>query len=163
MVDPISPAAVTAMPGAVGTGMANEAGKRALESVGGLARRIAGREVAAPATPGDWDGLARLLHEGALRDPGNAARLAEVQALVRDALPEARARAVPQLPPSLRYFTDRDSQKRSMGHQLTAEAGRDGEVDRRLQRLLPRQYRHAGLRQQLGTSRAPRAPRSPSP
>ncbi|WP_245654307.1 tetratricopeptide repeat protein [Streptomyces violens] len=129
MVDPISLAAVTAMLGAVGTGMANEAGKRALESVGGLARRIAGREVAAPATPGDWDGLARLLHEGALRDPGNAARLAEVQALVRDALPEARARAVPQLPPSLRYFTDRDSQKRSMGRELARQyAGRPRRV-----------------------------------
>ncbi|MER7397746.1 tetratricopeptide repeat protein [Streptomyces sp. NPDC000151] len=129
MVDPMSLAAVTAMLGAVGTGMANEAGKRALESVGGLARRIAGREVAAPATPGDWDGLARLLHEGALRDPGHAARLAEVQALVRDALPEVRARAVPQLPPSLRYFTDRDSQKRSMGRELGRQyAGRPRRV-----------------------------------
>jgi hypothetical protein len=43
MVDPISLGAIGAVLAAVGSGMANEAGKRAWESAGGLVRRIAGR------------------------------------------------------------------------------------------------------------------------
>src|SRR5438034_230085 len=52
MVDPVSLGAIGAVLGAVGSGMANEAGKWAWESAGGLVRRIAGGEVAAPTTPG---------------------------------------------------------------------------------------------------------------
>ena len=40
MVDPVSLGAIGAVPGAVGSGMANEAGKRARESAGGLVRRL---------------------------------------------------------------------------------------------------------------------------
>jgi hypothetical protein len=60
MLDPISLGAIGAVLGAVGAGMANEAGRWAWESAGGLVRRIAGREVAAPTTPGELDDVARL-------------------------------------------------------------------------------------------------------
>jgi hypothetical protein len=49
MVDPISLGAIGAVLGAVGSGMANEAGRWAWESAGGLVRRITGREVPAAA------------------------------------------------------------------------------------------------------------------
>jgi hypothetical protein len=60
MLDPISLGAIGAVLGAVGAGMANEAGRWAWESAGGLVRRIAVREVAAPTTPGELDDVARL-------------------------------------------------------------------------------------------------------
>lgn len=72
MLDPISLSAVSAVTtvlGAVGSGMANEAGKWAWESTGGLVRRIAGREVPAPTTPGELDDVARMMAERFRQDP----------------------------------------------------------------------------------------------
>lgn len=105
MVDPISLAAITAVVTAVGAGMANEAGRTVWESVGGLARRISGREVSAPSDATERAAVARLLHDGARADPAHARAVAT---LVRafpgpaDAVPAPR-----RLPPSPRSFTDR--------------------------------------------------------
>lgn len=104
-MDPISLAAVTAVLGAVGGGMANEAGKWAWESAGGLARRIAGREVPAPVGAAEREAVARLLVDGAGRDAAHARVLAQV---MWGAPRPAQDTAVPrQLPPSVRFFTDR--------------------------------------------------------
>ncbi|MGW2718648.1 hypothetical protein [Streptomyces sp. NPDC001492] len=81
MVDPVSPGAIGAVLGAVGSGMANEAGTWAWESAGALVRRIAGGEVTAPTNPAnsttwpawctsgyrgilDWPGQCRSAHSG---------------------------------------------------------------------------------------------------
>lgn len=104
MLDPISLAAVTAVLGAVGAGMANEAGKWAWESAGGLVRRIAGREVPAPVDPGDLDAVARVVHDGVHRDPGLARAW---QAFARNVPLSGAGPARPELPPSVRFFTDR--------------------------------------------------------
>ncbi|GHH85174.1 hypothetical protein GCM10018793_52140 [Streptomyces sulfonofaciens] len=131
MVDPVSMAALTAMVGAVGSGMANEAGKRAYELLGGLAARIAGREVRAPCAPADWDALARLLHEGAERDPRHARSLAGMQALVGRALERPQALScAPPFPSGVRSFTDRQEALR----QLSREAFRP--ADGRPRRVL---------------------------
>ncbi|MGW1020038.1 hypothetical protein ACWGLO_08540 [Streptomyces niveus] len=63
---------MTAVLGAVGAGMANEVGKRGLETAGGLVRRIAGREVAAPADPDQIALVARIVYDGVHRDPALA-------------------------------------------------------------------------------------------
>ncbi|MEW2634727.1 tetratricopeptide repeat protein [Streptomyces sp. NPDC048389] len=128
MLELISLATVTAMLGTVAAGVGNEAGKNVALMIGGLARRIAGREVPAPERPAEWEGLARLLYEGALRDPEHARGLAEVEAVVSRALVQVRIRNSPQLPDGLRGFVDRDKQMR----QLTREASRkfDGRARR---------------------------------
>ncbi|MFI9046576.1 tetratricopeptide repeat protein [Streptomyces sp. NPDC053427] len=85
--------------------MANEAGKRAWESVGALARRIAGREVAAPVGSVEREALAALLVDGARRDQMHARAL---DAWVRGAPRLGGGTAVPRrLPSSVRFFTDR--------------------------------------------------------
>lgn len=117
-MDPISLAAVTAVLGAVGGGMANEAGKWAWESAGGLARRIAGREVPAPVGAAEREAVARLLVDGAGRDAAHARVLAQV---MWGAPRPAQDTAVPrQLPPSVRFFTDRQGLMR----RLDTEAAR---------------------------------------
>ncbi|MEV0739780.1 hypothetical protein AB0I51_28470 [Streptomyces sp. NPDC050549] len=63
MIDPVSMGAVAAVFGAVGSGMAGEAGERAWESAGGPVSRPAGREVPAPATSDELDALARMIHD----------------------------------------------------------------------------------------------------
>lgn len=128
MLELIPLATVTAMLGTVGAGLGNEAGRNAYLMIGGLARRIAGREVPAPERPADWERLARLLYEGALRNPDHARGLAEVEAVVSRALVQVRIRSAPQLPDGLRGFVDRDKQMR----RLTREASRkfDGRARR---------------------------------
>ncbi|MDO0938024.1 tetratricopeptide repeat protein [Streptomyces sp. DG2A-72] len=103
MVDPISVGAIGAVLGAVGTGMANEAGKWAWESAGGLVRRIAGREVPAPTTPGQLDDVARLVHDRLHDDP----RLAAAWALFARGIRRPEASGRPSLPDAPRFFTDR--------------------------------------------------------
>ncbi|MET9508610.1 tetratricopeptide repeat protein [Streptomyces flavidovirens] len=104
MLDPMSLAAITAVLGAVGSGMANEAGKRAWESAGGLVRRIAGRDVAAPTSGVEREAVARVVFEGVHRDPQLALRW---EAFTQG-MPSTRgASGRPQLPPSVRFFTDR--------------------------------------------------------
>ncbi|MEV0369252.1 tetratricopeptide repeat protein [Streptomyces sp. NPDC050636] len=128
MVDPISLGAITAILGAVTASMANEAGKRAWESVGGLVRRIAGREVPAPAGSAEREAVARLLVDGARRDPAHARALA---AWARSAprLGSTGVGAVPrQLPSSVRFFTDRQDPMKL----LNREAGRKADGRPRL-------------------------------
>lgn len=118
MVDPVSVAAVTSVLGAVSGGMANEAGKRAWESVGALARRVAGRQVPAPAGVTEREAVARLLLDGARRDPAHARALA---AWMRGAPQTGTATTAPHLlPASTRFFTDR----REALRQLDREAAR---------------------------------------
>lgn len=68
-MDPMSMGAIGAVLGAVGSGMANEAGRWAWESAGGVVRRIAGREVVAPTTPGQLTEVAHLVHDRVRNDP----------------------------------------------------------------------------------------------
>ncbi|SDN32729.1 hypothetical protein SAMN04487981_104450 [Streptomyces sp. cf386] len=106
MVDPISLGAIAAVLGAVGSGMANEAGKWAWETAGGLVRRIAGREVTAPTTPGELDDVARLVHERVRADPHLARSWDRFARGVRlPGAPDSLDR--PCLPTAPRFFTDR--------------------------------------------------------
>ncbi len=107
MVEPVSLGAVSAMLGAAYAGMGNEAGKQATQLIGGLARRIVGREVSAPETDSDRQALARRLFDGASRDAELAAALAEVEALVRGTLGRPVVRRRPQLPGAVTLFSDR--------------------------------------------------------
>lgn len=117
MLDLISLSAVTGVLSAMATGAAGEAGKRGLETAGVLVRRIAGREVTAPATDPELTAVARMVHEGALRDPAFA-RAWTVLARTAPAGPEVRR--VPRLPAPTRFFTDRDGPLK----ELVREAGR---------------------------------------
>ncbi|MBT2492850.1 tetratricopeptide repeat protein [Streptomyces sp. ISL-96] len=119
MLDPISLAAATAVLGAVGAGMANEAGKRAWESAGGLVRRIAGREVSAPTTSREAEAVARLVSEGLRREPGLSPAW---DALARQMPRFAVASARPQLPPAPRFFTDRKAAMKLLGEEASRAA-----------------------------------------
>ncbi|MCS0637488.1 tetratricopeptide repeat protein [Streptomyces sp. LP05-1] len=114
MLDPLSLAAITSALGAVGLGMANEAGKRAWESAGGLVRRVTGRPVPAPAGPADRAAVARAIHEGVHRDPAHAR---EWLAFTAGLPAPATATAVPRLPPSVRHFTDREDRMKLIGRE----------------------------------------------
>ncbi|WP_324604084.1 MULTISPECIES: tetratricopeptide repeat protein [Streptomyces] len=105
-VDPLSLSMVTAFLGAAGAGMANEAGKRAWETVGGLVARAVGREVPAPVGQAERESVAGLLVAEALRSPEQARALAAVMS--GKGTGGAAAHGVPQLlPASARFFTDR--------------------------------------------------------
>ncbi|MBO0512669.1 tetratricopeptide repeat protein [Streptomyces beijiangensis] len=99
------------------TGAAGEAGKRSLEAAGVLVRRIAGREVPAPATDPELAAVARTIHEGVRRDPALARAWT---ALARAAPAGPEVRRVPALPAPTRFFTDRDGPLKD----LVREAGR---------------------------------------
>jgi tetratricopeptide (TPR) repeat protein len=106
-VDPLSLSAVTAFLGAAGAGMANEAGKRGWETLGGLAARMVGREVKAPSGKAERESVAGLLVAEALRSPEKARALAAVMS-GNGAAGGAVAPGVPRLlPASARFFTDR--------------------------------------------------------
>ncbi|WP_461034062.1 tetratricopeptide repeat protein [Streptomyces mayteni] len=118
MVDPLSLAAITAMLGAVGLGMGNEAGKQLSLLIGGLFRR----GTRAPARPVDLDELARLLDERQRDDPAVARQLADVARLVSRTLTPAGIRATPQLPPGPRAFHDREEPLRRLRAEATRRA-----------------------------------------
>ncbi|MFG3256771.1 tetratricopeptide repeat protein [Streptomyces sp. NPDC048172] len=121
MLDPLSLTAITGALGAVGAGMANEAGKQAWESAGGLVRRIAGREVPAPAGPGDLDAIARTVHDGVRSDPAYARAWL---ALARG-VPDSAARVPhprPEFPSSTRFFTDRDKAMKELDREASRRA-----------------------------------------
>ncbi|WP_405018736.1 tetratricopeptide repeat protein [Kitasatospora sp. NBC_00070] len=119
MLDPLSISAVTAVLGAVGASMANEAGRWAWESVGGLTRRAFGREVPAPTGAAEREQLAGRLVARAQADPAFALELSAWlngnagAGTYRPAVPRA-------LPASVRFFTDR----REALKQLDQEADR---------------------------------------
>nr|BEK67255.1 XRE family transcriptional regulator [Kitasatospora purpeofusca] len=105
-VDPLSLSMVTAFLGAAGAGMANEAGKRAWETVGGLVARVVGREVPAPVGEAEREVVAGLLVAEASRSPEQARALAAVMS--GRGAGGAAAHGVPRLlPASARFFTDR--------------------------------------------------------
>ncbi|GAB7182041.1 hypothetical protein ATKI12_1872 [Kitasatospora sp. Ki12] len=105
-VDPLSLSMVTAFLGAAGAGMANEAGKRAWETVGGLVARAVGREVPAPVGQAERESVAGLLVAEAMRSPEQARALAAVMS--GKGAGGAAAHGVPRLlPASARFFTDR--------------------------------------------------------
>ncbi|MCI3270980.1 tetratricopeptide repeat protein [Streptomyces cylindrosporus] len=118
MLDLLSVGAISAVLGAVGNGMAGEFGRWAWESAGGAVRRVAGREVPAPTTPGQLDDVARLVHERVHTDP----QLAHAWALfARSApvpgVPDRLAR--PRLPGAPRFFTDREQALKLLDKEAT--------------------------------------------
>ncbi|UZI27418.1 tetratricopeptide repeat protein [Streptomyces sp. VB1] len=117
MLDPISMAAITAVLGAVGSGVASEAGKWAWETAGGLVRRMAGREVAAPTRPEERDAVARIVHDSVRSDPELARTWS---AFARTVETTGATVGRPRLPSSVRFFTDRKGAMRL----LDREAGR---------------------------------------
>ncbi|WP_406253304.1 ATP-binding protein [Streptomyces atratus] len=120
MLDPTSVAAISAVLGAVGSGMANEAGKWAWESTGAAVRRITGREVPAPVAPEERDDVARMVHERLRADPQLASSWTAFAARVGRRAPAPARAARSNLPASIRFFTDR---KEAM-KQLQREASR---------------------------------------
>ncbi|MFI2436133.1 tetratricopeptide repeat protein [Streptomyces sp. NPDC018693] len=106
MLDPVSMGAIGAVLGAVGSGMANEAGRWAWETAGGLVRRVAGREVPAPTTAGELDEVARLVHDGVRRDP-QLARAWTLFAREVSVPGGPRSPRRPTLPAAPSFFTDR--------------------------------------------------------
>ncbi|MFJ4918883.1 tetratricopeptide repeat protein [Streptomyces sp. NPDC088725] len=114
MLDPNSLTAIGAVLATVGAGMANEAGKWAWESAGGLVRRIAGREVPAPTGPEELAAVAELVHAGVRSDPALARSWS---AFARSAPGPARADRVPVLPPSVRFFTNRQEPLKLLGRE----------------------------------------------
>ncbi len=124
MLDPISLGAIGAVLGAVGSGMANEAGRWAWESAGALVRRITGREVPAPTTAGQLDDVARLVHERVRDDPRLARAWTEFAQGARTCVP-ATGRDRPCLPAAPRFFTDRREALRLLDKEATrAHEGR---------------------------------------
>ncbi|MEV6418239.1 tetratricopeptide repeat protein [Streptomyces sp. NPDC051662] len=119
MLEPMSLAAIAAVLSAVGAGMANEAGKWAWESAGGLVRRIVGREVTAPADPAELAAVAERIHEAVRTDPALARAW---EAFARTAPGPGTADAVPALPASTRFFTDRQGPMRLLEREASRSA-----------------------------------------
>ncbi|NEE30441.1 tetratricopeptide repeat protein, partial [Streptomyces sp. SID7982] len=117
MLDPLSMAAITAVLGAVGSGMASETGKWAWETEGGLVRRMAGREVVAPARPEDREAVARIIHDNVHGDPELGRTWSS---FARSVQTTGVTIGRPRLPASVRFFTDRDASMKL----LDREAGR---------------------------------------
>ncbi|WP_438290293.1 tetratricopeptide repeat protein [Streptomyces sp. HUAS TT7] len=117
MLDFTSTAAIAAVLGSVGTAVANEAGKAAWESAGGLVRRIVGREVRAPRGRDELDSVAQQVHDALRHNPALAQAWT---AFARSAPRPGGPNRVPALHASTRFFTDRDSERKA----LSAEAFR---------------------------------------
>ncbi|OWA25952.1 tetratricopeptide repeat protein [Streptomyces sp. CS057] len=119
MLDPISMAAITAVLGAVGSGVASEAGKWAWETAGGLVRRMAGREVAAPTRPEERDDVARIIHDSVRSDPELARTWSTFARTVQTA---GATIGRPRLPASVRFFTDRKGAMRLLDREAVRKA-----------------------------------------
>lgn len=119
MVEPLSLGVVTGALGAVASGMANEAGKTAWESLGGLTRRITGREVPAPRNATELEELAQLLLEGASRSSADDRALR----LILQSVPRLAggARVPRQLPPSAALFTNHRELLRKLTRQASGK------------------------------------------
>ncbi|WP_413752299.1 tetratricopeptide repeat protein [Streptomyces sp. R-74717] len=121
MLDPTSVAAISAVLGAVGSGMANEAGKWAWESTGGVVRKIVGREVPAPVAPEERDDVARMVYEQIRTNPQLAASWSAFASRVHGGPNPARA-AQSHLPASIRFFTDRKEAMKQLQREATRRA-----------------------------------------
>ncbi|MBD0843763.1 tetratricopeptide repeat protein [Streptomyces sp. TRM68416] len=117
MMDLISVGAISAVLGAVGSGMGSEAGRWVWESTGGLVRRVTGREVPAPTTPGARDEVARLVHDRIRADDQLARDWALFARGVR--VPGAGAPLRPRLPAAPRFFTDRQQALKLLDKEAT--------------------------------------------
>ncbi|MGI5459508.1 tetratricopeptide repeat protein [Streptomyces sp. CA-249302] len=118
MLDLLSVGAISAVLGAVGNGMAGEFGKWAWESAGGAVRRVAGREVVAPTTPGQLEDVARLVHERVRADPQLARTWASfARSAPVPGVPERLAH--PRLPGAPRFFTDREQAVKLLDKEAT--------------------------------------------
>lgn len=127
MLDPISLTAVTAVLGAVGSGMANEAGRWAWESTGGFVRRIAGREIPAPTAPDELDAVARMVSDRLRGDPRLAASWTAFASRVSGGgrgpgADFAPGTGQPGLPASIRFFTDRKEALKSLDREASRRA-----------------------------------------
>ncbi|MFI6649416.1 tetratricopeptide repeat protein [Streptomyces sp. NPDC050529] len=130
MLDPISLSAVSAVTtvlGAVGSGMANEAGKWAWESTGGFVRRIAGREVPAPTTPDELDDVARMMADRFRNDPQLAASWSAFAARMNGGVRGTGGGAAfgsgrPSLPVPTRFFTDRKEALKTLDREASRRA-----------------------------------------
>ncbi|MGC9537346.1 tetratricopeptide repeat protein [Streptomyces sp. UG1] len=99
--------AISAVLAAIATGFLGEAGKSGWVSTGGLVRRITGRDVAAPTTPGEREEVARLVYQCVHEDPQRAHAWLSFARHVP--LPGAiQGLRRPSLPPGPGYFTDRE-------------------------------------------------------
>ncbi|MFG2717754.1 tetratricopeptide repeat protein [Streptomyces sp. NPDC048416] len=119
MLDVTSTAAVAAVLGAVGSGLANEAGKAAWESAGGLVRRIVGHEVRAPRGRDELDGVAQQVHDAVRQDPALARAWT---AFARSAPRPGQAGQRPALRASTRFFTDRERERKSLSREASRPA-----------------------------------------
>ncbi|NED89983.1 tetratricopeptide repeat protein [Streptomyces sp. SID11233] len=127
MLDPISLTAVSAVLGAVGSGMANEAGRWAWESTGGYVRRIVGREIPAPVASGELDAVALMVSERLRQDPGLASSWAAFASRVSSTRRGSAAGFTPRagqpgLPASTRFFTDRKEALKSLDREASRRA-----------------------------------------
>ena len=117
VVDPMSMSAVLTFLGSVNLSLGTEAGRSLWESAGVLARRCAGRPVAAPVGAAGREDVARLLTEGARRDPAQAQALS---ALMRGVPLPAAAHGVPRLlPASSPFFKDRQEALKLLDRELS--------------------------------------------
>ncbi|QNS03192.1 tetratricopeptide repeat protein [Streptomyces xanthii] len=116
MVDPVT--AVAGVLIAVGSGMANEAGKRAWETTGALVRRITGREVPAPTTPEQREHVARLVVESAAGRPELLAEFGRLTGGLASPLTGPLG-ARPRLPSAPHVFTDRRDVMRQLDDEAT--------------------------------------------
>ncbi|WP_405975030.1 tetratricopeptide repeat protein [Streptomyces sp. NBC_00988] len=117
-MDLLSTGAIGAVFGAVGSGMAGEAGKLAWESAGGMVRRLAGREVTAPATPDEVNAIARMVHDRVHSDPELALAWTRFARGVR--IPEPLTGPGRQcLPSAPRSFTDRQDALKLLDKEAT--------------------------------------------
>ncbi|MDI5966554.1 tetratricopeptide repeat protein [Streptantibioticus silvisoli] len=120
MVDVMSVTAISTVLGAVGSSVANEAGRAVWESAGSVVRRIAGREVPAPRDADERADVARLVADRLRQDPA----LAGVWARFARSVPEPRpGLAEPDLlPAATRFFSDRQDPMRVMDRELGRRA-----------------------------------------
>ncbi|MGA4838317.1 tetratricopeptide repeat protein [Streptomyces sp. G45] len=114
-MDPVSLAMVTATLGAVGSGMANEAGKQLYALVGGLF----GADTRAPDRSEGLTALAPDLLAAARRDPVVAGRLAELGRLAEQALRRPEPHTAPQPPAPVRTFVDRKEPLKALHREAT--------------------------------------------
>ncbi|MFJ9381277.1 tetratricopeptide repeat protein [Streptomyces sp. NPDC101455] len=117
-MDLLSTGAIGAVFGAVGSGMAGEAGKLAWESAGGMVRRLAGREVTAPATPDEVNAIARMVRDRVHSDPELALAWTRFARGVR--IPEpVTGPGRHCLPSAPRSFTDRQDALKLLDKEAT--------------------------------------------
>ncbi len=113
----MSMSAVVTFLGSLNLSLGTEAGRSLWEGAGVLARRCAGRPVPAPVGAAGREEVARVLSEGARRDPAQARALS---ALMRGVPTSASANGAPRLlPASSPYFKDRQDALKILDRELT--------------------------------------------